>query len=45
MFRAIYLTKSEDGKTEANLKNLEVSDLPNFDQSSVTVAIKYSMNS
>jgi len=42
MFRAIYLTKSEDGKTEANLKNLEISDLPNFDQSSVTVTIKYS---
>ena len=42
MFRAIYLTKSEDGKAEANLKNLDVSDLPNFDQSGVTVAIKYS---
>ena len=42
MFRAIYLTKSDDGKTEANVKNIDVSDLPNFDQPGVTVAIKYS---
>jgi len=42
MFRAIYLTKSEDGKTESVIKNLNESDLPVFETGGVTVAIDYS---
>jgi acrylyl-CoA reductase (NADPH) len=42
MFRAVYLTKSEDGKTESAIKNLNESDLPVFETGGVTVAIDYS---
>jgi acrylyl-CoA reductase (NADPH) len=40
--RAIYLTKSVDGKTEAVIKKLDPSDLPTFEQNGVTVDIDYS---
>lgn len=42
MFRAIYLTKSDDGKTEAVIKNLNESDLPILEKGGVTVDIDYS---
>lgn len=42
MFRAIYLTKSEDGKTESVIQNLNESDLPVFETGGVTVEIDYS---
>jgi acrylyl-CoA reductase (NADPH) len=41
MFKAIYLTKSEDGGTVAELHNLHEADLPAID-GGVTVAIDYS---
>lgn len=42
MFKAIYLTKNNDGLTEARVENLEESALPEFDEGGVLVKVDYS---
>lgn len=42
MFKAIYLTKTEDGKTVSQIKELQESELPLFKVGGVTVAVDYS---
>jgi acrylyl-CoA reductase (NADPH) len=42
MFKAIYLTKTEDGKTVSQIKELHETDLPIFDSGGVTIAIDHS---
>jgi len=41
MFRAIYLTKNEDGKTISQVKDLDESELPEVD-GGVTVDVEFS---
>jgi acrylyl-CoA reductase (NADPH) len=42
MFKAIYLTKTEDGKTVSQVKELQEPDLPTFESGGVTIAIDHS---
>lgn len=42
MFKAIYLSQSEDGRTQAEMRDLDDSLLPTYDTGNVLVDIKYS---
>jgi acrylyl-CoA reductase (NADPH) len=42
MFKAIYLTQGEDGRTHADMRDLEDAQLPLYDKGNVLVDIKYS---
>ncbi|WP_062310873.1 acrylyl-CoA reductase (NADPH) [Polynucleobacter sinensis] len=42
MFKAIYLTKADDGKTVSQIKELQDSDLPEFESGGVTIAVNHS---
>jgi len=42
MFKAIYLARGEDGRTHADMRDLEDAQLPLYDKGNVLVDIKYS---
>lgn len=42
MFNAVYLTKAEDGSTQASVKAMNEQDLPQFESGGVVVKVEYS---